>query len=232
MHTRWDQKHICFIAQTHTKINIHVCIYVCIYILWLATKLHNSSISRDLIIVPTILCKCAVWSTLWTSWSRFETGKWGRGRTARAPVCNNNETTAHQHCGAVTKSMSNCIRAAALQQWAFKLIWLAVKPHAGARAHTRGHTRTPPSAQTRARADTETHARTHIHTHTHIHTRWIKHWTRTKWSDIAACTGVRGKSRGSRGGFLPWAFCRGVSHHHTFSYFSEFTKIVSKAVCG
>ena len=149
---------------------MYICVYI--YILWLATKLHNSSISRDLIIVPTILCKCAVWSTLWTSWSRFETGKWGRGRTARAPVCNNNETTAHQHCGAVTKSMSNCIRAAALQQWAFKLIWLAVKPHAGARAHTRGHTRTPPSAQTRARADTETHthARTHIHTHTHTYT--------------------------------------------------------------
>lgn len=29
--------------------------------------------------------------------------------------------------------------AAALQQRAFKLIWLAVKPHAGARARTRGH---------------------------------------------------------------------------------------------
>lgn len=37
-------------------------------------------------------------------------------RRKSAPVCNNNETTAHQHCGAVTKSMSNCIRAAALQQ--------------------------------------------------------------------------------------------------------------------
>lgn len=29
--------------------------------------------------------------------------------------------------------------AAALQQWAFKLIWLAVKPHAGARAHRDTH---------------------------------------------------------------------------------------------
>ena len=47
--------------------------------------------------------------------------------------------------------------AAALQQWAFKLIWLAVKPHAGAR--TRGHR--------------NTHRNTHTHTHGHTHARGI-----------------------------------------------------------
>lgn len=98
--------------------------------------------------------------------------------------------------------------AAALQQWAFKLIWLAVKPHAGAR--TRGHTRT------HGRADTQTH----IHAGLTLNT--------VKVSDIVMCTG---KEKVEKPCYLPWALCRGVSHHHTFSYFSEFTKIVSKAVC-
>lgn len=53
--------------------------------------------------------------------------------------------------------------AAALQQWAFKLIWLAVKPHAGARA--RGHTHV--HTQTYARGNTNTWARGHTkHTYT------------------------------------------------------------------
>ena len=45
--------------------------------------------------------------------------------------------------------------AAALQQRAFKLIWLAVKPHAGARARTRTHAR----ARTDAHRDTQRHRR-------------------------------------------------------------------------
>lgn len=63
--------------------------------------------------------------------------------------------------------------AAALQQWAFKLIWLAVKPHAGARA--RGHTHTYTHRHTRAR--TRTHGRAGTQ---NTHTRWIKHWARSK----------------------------------------------------
>lgn len=59
--------------------------------------------------------------------------------------------------------------AAALQQRAFKLIWLAVKPHAGAR--TLGHTRA------HGRADTQTHIRAGLTLNT------------VKVSDIVMCTG-------------------------------------------
>lgn len=101
--------------------------------------------------------------------------------------------------------------AAALQQWAFKLIWLAVWNHTQARVHRDTHRR--------ARADTATYTRAHARAGLTANT--------DKVSDIATCTG-KGKVKMR----LPWALCRGVSHHHTFSYFSEFTKIVSKAVCG
>lgn len=50
--------------------------------------------------------------------------------------------------------------AAALQQWAFKLIWLAVKPHAGARA--RGHTHTDIRAREHEHMGARAH-KTHIH---------------------------------------------------------------------
>ena len=97
--------------------------------------------------------------------------------------------------------------AAALQQWAFKLIWLAVWNHTQARVH----------ADTHRRGDARTHAQARAGLTANT----------DKVSDIATCTG-KGKVKMR----LPWALCRGVSHHHTFSYFAEFTKIVSKAVCG
>lgn len=121
--------------------------------------------------------------------------------------------TLQQHCAAVTKSMSNCVR---LQLYSSERLSLS-----GLLCET-----------TRRRAHPGTHtdaaARTQRHTRMHARTRGRAGLTANtdKVSDIAACTG-KGKVKTR----LPWALCRGVSHHHTFSYLSEFTKIVSKAVC-
>lgn len=82
-------------------------------------------------------------------------------------------STLQQHCAAVTKSMSNCIRGLQLfsfffflQRRAFKLIWLAVKPHAGAR--TRGtHADTCARARERGHTHIRTQGEKERNTHTH-----------------------------------------------------------------
>ena len=234
MHTRWDQKHICFIAHTHTKINIHVCIYVCVYIY---CDLQPSCTTAAFPVTLLLSQQFCVNVPYDPRYGRPGADLRRESEDAAEPPARPFVTiTRRQHTNIVVQSQSQCQIAFGLQLYSSEHLSLSgsLWNHTQARAHTRGDTHAHRRARRHVRARTQkhTHARTHIHTHTHIHTRWIKHWTRTKWSDIAACTGVRGKSRGSRGGFLPWAFCRGVSHHHTFSYFSEFTKIVSKAVCG
>ena len=146
--------------------------YVYIYILWLATKLHNSSrrnnISGDLIIVPTILCKCALWSTLWTSWNRFETESEDAAESPARPFVT---ITRRQHTNIVVQSQSQCQIAFGLQLYSSEHLSLSgsLWNHTQARAHTRGDTH----AHRRAREDTcarghrNTHTRTHAHTHTH-----------------------------------------------------------------
>lgn len=81
--------------------------------------------------------------------------------------------------------------AAALQQRAFKLIWLAVKPHAGTRArtHTQG-------------THANTCARGHRKTHTHMHAGLTRNTD--KVSDIVTCTGEEeGGQKVGRARYLP-----------------------------
>lgn len=116
-------------------------------------KLHNSkhNIPMTLLLLKYFVCKC-VYNA---HYGRPVKDLKEKLRTPLLIICYVtmwDDTTPTLWCS--HKVNVKLHSAAALQQWAFKLIWLAVKPHAGAR--TQGHT------GTHARADTETHI-----------TRWI-----------------------------------------------------------
>lgn len=87
------------------------------------------------------------------------------------------EATRHtqqkkKNCGAVTKSMSNCIRPQLYSSEHLSLSGLLWN-HTQARAHGDTHTYT----HRHTRAGTRTHGRAGTQ---NTHTRWIKHWARSK----------------------------------------------------